>query len=334
MFKSNGISYWSSGGISPRRSAFTLIELLVVIAIIAILIGLLLPAVQKVREAAAGLQCQNNLKQIGLGVHNYNSGQSKLPPFSSYAFSPQIGKTLYCVLLPYLENENLYNSHMAAMALPAPNTLAQQTAFKNTQVKMYVCPSRGSAATRGGAVDYVGYTDLRAIFATVQTNTSSSPPGAELALSHITDGTSNTIMLAHKGMDLRNYGDSTEQNANFSLGFRISWIGSFGVNGQLYAEGYARLTVSPQGDQIDPNPDSFYNGAGCLPIDNGAGHGPPNNARTCRFSNQITGSPHSNMPVVWADGSVRRLKYGVPQSIYQTMIFRADGQPTDASWLP
>src|SRR5215831_13363792 len=90
-----------------RRQGFTLIELLVVIAIIAILIGLLLPAVQKVREAAARTQCQNNLKQIALGCHNCNDAFGRMPPQSA-TFGGAYYAPLLFHLLPFIEQDNVY----------------------------------------------------------------------------------------------------------------------------------------------------------------------------------------------------------------------------------
>jgi prepilin-type N-terminal cleavage/methylation domain-containing protein/prepilin-type processing-associated H-X9-DG protein len=121
----------------PRRSGFTLIELLVVISIISVLIGLLLPAVQRVREAANRLSCTNNLKQIGLAMHHYENVMERLPPSRL-----DVGYATWAVLiLPFLEQENLY--HQWAIG---QNYYVQNQVARTTPLRIYFCPSRRSAA--------------------------------------------------------------------------------------------------------------------------------------------------------------------------------------------
>jgi prepilin-type N-terminal cleavage/methylation domain-containing protein/prepilin-type processing-associated H-X9-DG protein len=148
-----------------RRRGFTLIELLVVIAIIAVLIGLLLPAVQKAREAAARSSCQNNLHQLVLACANYESTNGYIPPGSGDLAPPPASSApnLLALILPYIEQTNLYNQFDFTKDV---NNSVQNTRARDQDVKTYICPSDPStariddpgigASARPGVSNYLG----------------------------------------------------------------------------------------------------------------------------------------------------------------------------------
>jgi prepilin-type N-terminal cleavage/methylation domain-containing protein len=196
-----------------RRRGFTLIELLVVIAIIAILIALLVPAVQKVREAAARTQCTNNLKQIGLGCHNFESTFKRLPPLyggnkdgASLKFPGVWGSTTV-FLLPYIEQDNLYKK----MSSGSPAQYDPKTAqAQNSAVPTFTCPadpSMSDGIVNGGVLGGSSYAANAQVFASLVDETITG--GAMQAggkpnycdrgapLSRLGDGTSNIILFTH-----------------------------------------------------------------------------------------------------------------------------------------
>jgi prepilin-type N-terminal cleavage/methylation domain-containing protein len=190
-----------------RRSGFTLIELLVVIAIIAILIALLVPAVQKVREAAARTQCINNLKQFGLAIQAYNDTYKKLPPLSMAQNSSPPGQyngSFHFSILPYVEQGAIYASGLSnpAATWDATNNLPAGARVRQQVIAIFACPSdvtnsSGFPGNRGQ--DWAG-TSYGANCSLFGTNKSGNARSAQYTVGNIPDGTSNTIGMVDQFM--------------------------------------------------------------------------------------------------------------------------------------
>jgi prepilin-type N-terminal cleavage/methylation domain-containing protein len=314
-----------------RRTGFTLIELLVVIAIIGILMGLLLPAVQKIREAAARMTCANNFKQIGLAVHNYaGTYDGNLPPVNFYqVVNPKTGNaavgSAHYAILPYLEQGNLFNQYTTDRPDAGYGGAAAFTGggAANVSLKNFSCPSDstqsnglaigGSQGGKWGTSSYAYNTVLFAgTFAAANAVTRPSP----YKIGNIPDGASNTIGLGEQTGD---YPGSFNSNDPYNASEAYN----------VWAWPLAPLAL---GSTYGPySPDPAYLPGGPL---FGANYPLPQ----CGVSPMLSDparfqSMHTGIILVcMMDGSVRTVGAGVSQYSWNLALNPADGQVFDSSW--
>lgn len=292
------------------RAAFTLVELLVVIAIIAVLVGLLLPAVQKVREAAARSQCQNNLKQIGLGIQTAASTYSnELPPcygtYPSQSVNSILTNTLVWIL-PYVEQQNLFSNVQTYLAATPTGTTYRDS--NTSVVKIYQCPSdvtirSGVAVNKKPLGCWASYGVNGQVFGTAIPQPSTTNvttyvnTGGTVIPRDIPDGLSNTIC----SMDKLAYCNTTGGTILFSFyDDAIPAIGTTATNGFLSPK------INPQFNVT--------------------------NSLSCAYPGQPSSSHTGAIMAGLCDGSVRIINNGISQTTFNIAMVPNDGLSLLSDW--
>ncbi|MDB5313344.1 MAG: putative major pilin subunit [Gemmataceae bacterium] len=312
-----------------RHHAFTLIELLVVIAIIAILIGLLLPAVQKTREAAARMQCGNNLKQMALACHAYHDARTGLPParddnsFSAHAY-----------LLPYIEQGNVFNQINFSVPYSAPANAGPM----GTTIKTYICPSDPTTSLPNGWApnNYrvnQGSNILWGLPPTSASNVNYGMPApngpfyldSKVKLTDITDGTSNTAMVSEALEGSFNAGTTSPNNTQ-RLGQPVGLYPADPDQAYAMCEsvGYQNPAYNGMFNTGGPWIYGYHSTTVYFHV------GPPN-SRSCMYpSGRIGTAARSNhtggVNVALCDGSVRFVNNSVPLAVWRAMGSKDGGE--------
>jgi prepilin-type N-terminal cleavage/methylation domain-containing protein len=324
---------------APRRG-FTLIELLVVIAIIAILIGLLVPAVQKVREAANRIKCANHLKQLGLAAHHYHDAHEHLPPAVGY-YPPAAGALgpYFFHLLPYAEQDNLYRSALGSVPFPPPDGPTAvyypgTNKVYSQSVPIFLCPSDPSVG-RDGVVSVAGVSFGASCYAfnalvvaqndLTTTPFQTNPQGKTRIPADIPDGTSNTILQAEK------YARCT----------KATMPPQFRDGGSAWA--YGTAAAVPGLPPLHPPPGKAFAPGFCIPAV--ANQGAPD-AIGPRSIFQVRPTPFlgdcdptraatahaGGIQVGLVDGSVRSLAPGMSGATWAAAVTRAGGEVLGPDW--
>jgi prepilin-type N-terminal cleavage/methylation domain-containing protein len=298
---------------------FTLIELLVVIAIIAVLIALLLPAIQKVREASNRTECQNNLKQLALGILSYHDARKAFPQGGGDpgGENPAVRKFYFSWtfhIYPYIEQDNLYNLLVTVDDFTDVNTIPNGAAILNTldktPIKVFYCPSRRNVQLyHGSAVcDYAGNAGSSTSDGVIVIN--NSPKYGGVRMSMVIDGASNTMLLGERRI---NRADMNSGNDCYDNEPAVRPASDCDV---------IRRAQPVNGVYLTPAEDTRGTPS---TISCGDFGGPG----YCQF-----GSSHENgMWAALCDGSVRRIGYAVNNVVFKNLCVREDGGAVDFAQL-